>query len=140
MDTNSGEATDYFAGFRDSTFCLAATGTGWGVRAKLALYYGCIPVVIADGVQVKGGLCAATNYYGNRVMTVELFGSSADCQAHSTNGTCQPAQSLYLWGIFYCYCYCSYYCYYFIIIFIVFASIVIIDDYVILIRHRIVAV
>ena len=34
-------------------FCLAATGAGWGVRLKLAVLYGCIPVVIADDVQVR---------------------------------------------------------------------------------------
>ncbi len=34
-------------------FCLAATGAGWGVRLKLAVLHGCIPVVIADDVQVR---------------------------------------------------------------------------------------
>ena len=35
-----------------STFCLAATGAGWGVRLKYAAMFHCIPVVIADAVQV----------------------------------------------------------------------------------------
>ena len=34
-------------------FCLAVTGAGWGVRLKLAVLHGCIPVVIADDVQVR---------------------------------------------------------------------------------------
>jgi hypothetical protein len=35
-----------------SVFCLAATGAGWGIRFKLAAMMRCIPVIIADGVQV----------------------------------------------------------------------------------------
>lgn len=53
VDTNAGERTNYGLDFLESTFCLAATGYGWGVRAKYALYHGCIPLVIADGTQVK---------------------------------------------------------------------------------------
>ena len=34
-------------------FCLAATGAGWGVRFKLAVLNGCIPLVIADHVEVR---------------------------------------------------------------------------------------
>eukprot|EP00884_Botryococcus_braunii_P014176 jgi/Botrbrau1/2275/Bobra.101_2s0098.1 len=52
VDTNNGETTDnYFLDFQESIFCLAPTGTGWGVRTKIALYNGCIPVVLSDGVQ-----------------------------------------------------------------------------------------
>jgi hypothetical protein len=36
-----------------SVFCLAATGAGWGIRFKLAAMMRCIPVIIADGVQVR---------------------------------------------------------------------------------------
>ncbi len=35
-----------------SVFCLATTGAGWGVRFKWAAMMRCIPVIIADGVQV----------------------------------------------------------------------------------------
>lgn len=37
---------------RRSVFCLAPTGQGWGVRLKQAIFAGCIPVVVADHVQV----------------------------------------------------------------------------------------
>ena len=36
-----------------SLFCLAATGSGWGSRLKLALVCGCIPVIIDDQVRVS---------------------------------------------------------------------------------------
>lgn len=42
----------YMANFGLSLFCIAATGAGWGVRLKLAVMHGCIPVIIADHVQV----------------------------------------------------------------------------------------
>lgn len=35
-----------------SQFCLAPTGYGWGVRLKQSLIAGCIPVVIADEIEV----------------------------------------------------------------------------------------
>jgi hypothetical protein len=38
-----------FSGYLNSTFCLAPSGTGWGVRLFIALFHGCIPVI----VQVK---------------------------------------------------------------------------------------
>ncbi|EIE25250.1 hypothetical protein COCSUDRAFT_40557 [Coccomyxa subellipsoidea C-169] len=53
IDTGErGGYTQYMADFGRSTFCLAATGAGWGVRLKLALMHGCIPVIIADNVQM----------------------------------------------------------------------------------------
>lgn len=52
VDTSAGEKTDYFRDFTESTFCVAATGHGWAARDKLALYHGCIPIVIADDTQV----------------------------------------------------------------------------------------
>jgi hypothetical protein len=48
----SGYIDDYDTQFRNSTFCIAATGSGFGVRAKLAVMNGCIPVIIADAIQV----------------------------------------------------------------------------------------
>ena len=54
VDTGvQGNYQEYMADFGWSTFCLASTGAGWGVRLKLALMHGCIPVVIADNVQVN---------------------------------------------------------------------------------------
>lgn len=53
IDKNSGEHANYAKGFEESTFCLAATGYGWGVRGKLSLAFGCIPVLIADDTQVR---------------------------------------------------------------------------------------
>lgn len=44
---------EYKADFGQSLFCLALTGAGWGVRLKLALWHGCIPVIISDRVQVS---------------------------------------------------------------------------------------
>ena len=38
-----------------SLFCLAPTGSGWGVRLKFALMSGCIPVLIDDRVRVRAG-------------------------------------------------------------------------------------
>ncbi|KAK9805103.1 hypothetical protein WJX73_008096 [Symbiochloris irregularis] len=35
-----------------SHFCLATSGAGWGVRLKLAVMTGCIPLVIQDDVQM----------------------------------------------------------------------------------------
>ncbi|KAK9814866.1 hypothetical protein WJX73_000785 [Symbiochloris irregularis] len=35
-----------------SHFCLAASGSGWGVRLKLAAMLGCIPLVIQDDVRM----------------------------------------------------------------------------------------
>ncbi|BDA41514.1 probable glucuronosyltransferase [Coccomyxa sp. Obi] len=43
---------EYMADFGQSLFCLALTGAGWGVRLKLALMHGCIPVIITDHVQM----------------------------------------------------------------------------------------
>lgn len=40
-----------------SNFCLATTGAGWGVRLKLAVIMGCVPVVVADGVEVGPLFC-----------------------------------------------------------------------------------
>ncbi len=48
----TGYYPEYQGDFEKSTFCLAATGAGYGVRAKLAVQRGCIPIVIADDVQV----------------------------------------------------------------------------------------
>ena len=39
-----------------SLFCLAPTGSGWGVRLKQALMSGCIPVIIDDHVRVRAQL------------------------------------------------------------------------------------
>ena len=36
-----------------SLFCLAPTGSGWGVRLKFALMSGCIPVIIHDLVRAR---------------------------------------------------------------------------------------
>lgn len=36
-----------------STFCLVLSGSGWTWRLKVALLCGCIPVVIADNVEVN---------------------------------------------------------------------------------------
>ena len=47
------EGDDYLRGFEESIFCLAATGDGWGVRLKLAVLFRCIPVIIADQIQVN---------------------------------------------------------------------------------------
>ena len=47
------EGEDYLRGFEESVFCLAATGDGWGVRLKLAVMFRCIPVIIADQIQVR---------------------------------------------------------------------------------------
>lgn len=47
------EGNDYLRGFEESVFCLAATGDGWGVRLKLAVLFRCIPVIIADQIQVR---------------------------------------------------------------------------------------
>ncbi|KAK9817385.1 hypothetical protein WJX74_003985 [Apatococcus lobatus] len=44
---------EYLRGFAESVFCLAATGAGWGVRVKLAVTFRCIPVIIADEVQME---------------------------------------------------------------------------------------
>lgn len=53
VDTGKqGGYEEYMADFGRSLFCLASTGAGWGVRLKLALMHGCIPLVIADRVQV----------------------------------------------------------------------------------------
>ena len=38
---------------RQAHFCLAVTGAGWGVRLKLAVLHGCIPLVIADHIEVR---------------------------------------------------------------------------------------
>ncbi|KAK9817397.1 hypothetical protein WJX74_010418 [Apatococcus lobatus] len=47
------EGDDYLRGFEESIFCLAATGDGWGVRLKLAVLFRCIPVIIADQIQME---------------------------------------------------------------------------------------
>ncbi|KAK9863982.1 hypothetical protein WJX84_011926 [Apatococcus fuscideae] len=47
------EGEDYLRGFEESVFCLAATGDGWGVRLKLAVMFRCIPVIIADQIQME---------------------------------------------------------------------------------------
>lgn len=47
------EGQRYLQGFEESVFCLAATGAGWGVRLKLSVMFRCIPVIIADQVQVR---------------------------------------------------------------------------------------
>ena len=47
------EGQRYLQGFEESVFCLAATGAGWGVRLKLSVMFRCIPVIIADNVQVR---------------------------------------------------------------------------------------
>jgi hypothetical protein len=52
----TGYYPEYEGDFEKSTFCLAATGAGYGVRAKLAVQRGCIPIVIADDVQVCTGV------------------------------------------------------------------------------------
>ncbi|KAK9819900.1 hypothetical protein WJX72_003779 [[Myrmecia] bisecta] len=53
VDTaTSGPVNDYAGQFGRSTFCLASTGAGWGVRLKMSLTYGCIPVIVADRVQM----------------------------------------------------------------------------------------
>ena len=36
-----------------SLFCLAPTGSGWGMRLRFALLSGCIPVIIDDHVRVR---------------------------------------------------------------------------------------
>lgn len=51
-DTNGPLSGDYLKGYEDSVFCLASTGAGWGVRLKLSAMFGCIPVIIADKIQV----------------------------------------------------------------------------------------
>ena len=48
-----GSDEDYMDNFGRSLFCIAATGAVWGVRLKLALMHGCIPVIVADHVQVQ---------------------------------------------------------------------------------------
>eukprot|EP00854_Cymbomonas_tetramitiformis_P028568 gene28568-35431_t len=35
-----------------SKFCLAPSGQGWGIRAVIAIFYGCIPVVIQDHISM----------------------------------------------------------------------------------------
>jgi len=45
-----------------STFCLAVAGAGWGVRLKFAVMTGCIPVVIADEVEVNPSLHIGTKH------------------------------------------------------------------------------
>ena len=44
---------DMLAHAHASLFCLAATGTGFGVRFKQAAISGCIPVLINDLVRVS---------------------------------------------------------------------------------------
>uniref|UniRef100_A0A7S0RCE8 EGF-like domain-containing protein n=1 Tax=Chlamydomonas leiostraca TaxID=1034604 RepID=A0A7S0RCE8_9CHLO len=40
----------YSDSLRKSRFCLAVYGHGWGIRLSQAIYHGCIPVIIQDGV------------------------------------------------------------------------------------------
>jgi hypothetical protein len=40
-----------FAAMRNSTFCLAPSGHGFGVRLTYAMLTGCVPVIIADGIR-----------------------------------------------------------------------------------------
>lgn len=35
-----------------SKFCLAPSGAGWGIRTVIAMFYGCIPVVVQDNVSM----------------------------------------------------------------------------------------
>ena len=56
-----------------SLFCLAPTGSGWGVRLKFALLSGCIPVIIDDHVRVR--------FRGLPLM--DMFGAPARCCLHS---------------------------------------------------------
>ena len=65
VNTETGMNSNYMADFGRSVFCFAATGAGWGVRLKLALMHGCIPVIVADHVEVgslswhrRHGACA----------------------------------------------------------------------------------
>eukprot|EP00959_Pyramimonas_sp_CCMP1952_P430371 9014130-Pyramimonas_sp.AAC.1 len=39
---------EFAQGYLNATFCLAPSGLGWGIRTVMAIFYGCIPVVIQD--------------------------------------------------------------------------------------------
>ncbi len=47
------EDAHYQEHMADAVFCLALTGGGWGVRFKMALLCGCIPLLLSDDVLVS---------------------------------------------------------------------------------------
>lgn len=49
--TNSARGEDFLKLYRDSIFCLAPSGYGYGNRITFAMLCGCIPVIIQDGVR-----------------------------------------------------------------------------------------
>ena len=50
FDINRGLVDNYFDRMKDSIFCFAPYGNGWGIRLSEAILHGCIPVIIQDGV------------------------------------------------------------------------------------------
>ena len=92
---------DMRAHMHASLFCLAPTGSGWGVRLKFALLSGCIPVIIDDHVRVRSlphALCAApdellTCVHMHASHRVQLDGRRACLPAAPRMGTpCRRAQ------------------------------------------------
>jgi hypothetical protein len=45
-----GRDPNWVTELRTSLFCLAPTGGGWGIRLYVAVFHGCIPVIVQDDV------------------------------------------------------------------------------------------
>ena len=68
-----------------SVFCLTPNGAGWGSRLKLAVMFGCIPVVINQNVQASQ-VCKVhrSQFRTKGVQRVAMQLASVACQQGSS--------------------------------------------------------